>query len=255
MSGRGSERILALIEWMAKQTEPVALSQVVAALKLPKSSGLGLLRMLVDLGYAERTDDTHYRLVRLPGEITGPDAARGTLLRLLTPVINDAAASAGESGFLAVLEPNLTVLYLNKVMPDREIRYDRDISVPRQPHQVSSGLVLLKTLTDEEIQDYASSLPQEAGKSLVADVRATAARGYAITRLGVVEGASGVAAPVFGPTGEIVAALNIAGPALRMSRDIETFVEHAVSFAAQATEVLRQNDFRKMKTGTGTNKA
>lgn len=254
MSGRGAERILALIEWMATQTEAVSLAQVVAALGVPKSSGLGLLRMLVDLGYAERSGETHYRLIRLPGEISGPDAAHGTLLRLLTPVIEEAVVAAGESGFLAVLEPDMTVRYLNKVMPEREIRYDRDITVPRQPHQVSSGLVLLGRLSDAELDAYAASLPDddEMRADLASEVRATAARGHAVTRLGIVEGASGVAAPVFGPSGEIVAALNIAGPALRMSRDIETFIDHAVGFAAKATDILHQHDFRATRKGTNT---
>ena len=45
MTGRGSERILLLIEWLAEQTEPVTLSEAVTALDLPKSSALGLLRM------------------------------------------------------------------------------------------------------------------------------------------------------------------------------------------------------------------
>lgn len=249
MSGRGSERILALIEWLARQTEPVSLSQVVAALGVPKSSGLGLLRMLVDLGYAERVGDADYRLIRLPGEITGPDAARGTLLRLLSPVVEEAVLAAGESGFLAVLDPDMSVLYLSKVMPDREIRYDRDISVPRKPHQVSSGLVLLGALSDEDLETYANGLVRQdtsppTPEKLIADVRATAARGYAVTRQGVVEGASGVAAPIFGPSGDMVAALNIAGPALRLSQDIDIFVRHVVTFAAQATEVLSRNDFR-----------
>ena len=51
MSGRGAERILATIEWLADAARPVAFAEVVRALDLPKSSALALLRTLVAAGY------------------------------------------------------------------------------------------------------------------------------------------------------------------------------------------------------------
>ncbi|WP_424972758.1 hypothetical protein [Dinoroseobacter sp. S76] len=80
-------------------------------------------------------------------------------------------------------DPNLTILYFNKVLPNREIRYDIDTSVPRQAHQGSSGFVLLNTLIEEVIEERATALPQVAGRSLLPDVWATAAGRYAIARL------------------------------------------------------------------------
>lgn len=249
MSGRGAQRVLSLIEWLATCVEPVSLTETALALDMPKSSCLGLLRMLVDLGYVETTDPTHYRLVKLPGEFDAEGRTYGTLLRVLEPVVEEAVRASGESGFIAVLEPDFSVRYLTKMTPKREISYDRDITIPRQANQVSSGLVLLSGELHEALADYANSAAVAAtqshsGKALIAEVRATELRGYATTRQGVVEGAAGVSAPIFDHNGKMVAALNIAGPALRMSRDMDAFVRHVTQYAEKASQVLGSRKHR-----------
>lgn len=243
MSGRGAIRILSLIEWLATRVEPVSLTDAAQALDMPKSSCLGLLRALVDLGYVELTDPTHYCLVKLPGEYVAGTEAHGTLLRRLAPVVEEAVDVSGESAFIAVLEPNFNVRYLNKLSPQREIRYDRDITIPRQANQVSSGLVLLTGTTQDALAEYADRAEiaggtSPSGEALIAEVTTTRHRGYATTRQGVVEGAAGVSAPIFDRNGTVVAALNIAGPALRMSRDMDGFVRHVVALAEKASQAL-----------------
>ena len=52
MSGRGADRILELVEWLARQERARSLVDVVDALSLPKSSALMLLRTLVS-GYSK----------------------------------------------------------------------------------------------------------------------------------------------------------------------------------------------------------
>lgn len=221
MSGRGAERILQVIEWMATELRPVSFSEVVSALSLPKSSTLDLLRLLVEAGYVERLNDGWYRLVRLPGEPSADRQAWGTLLRHARVPLMEAVTKTGESGFIAVLGEGMNVLYISKVLPQREIRYDRDVTVARRPHQVSSGIILLGNLDEETLRDYAAA-ERKAGRysgtdnALVQDVRVAAANGVQVTRIGVVEGAGGMAAPIQNRDGVVLAALNIAGPAGRL---------------------------------------
>lgn len=252
MTGRGSERILLLIEWLAEQTEPVTLSEAVTALDLPKSSALGLLRMLVDLGYVQRMEAVRYRLIRLPGEAGAQRSAWGTLLRLVGDSVQTAVDEAGESGFIAVFDELGAVRYLNKVMPKREIRYDRDITVARQPHQVTSGMVLLGGLDDAALEAYARTAIAEGRLSQPAEafihgVRAVEARGHAVNPRGVVEGAAGVAAPIFDSDGHLVAALNIAGPADRFASNLDRIIDITRLRAKDATTALMRfrNDVRK----------
>ncbi len=243
MSGRGAERILLLLEWMARQEGAVSFSDAVAALELPKSSALGLLRMLVDLGYAAREDDGRYRLCRLPGEPDDAHQAWGTLARLTDAVLHTAVREAGESGFLAVLDEDDRVRYISKLMPEREIRYDRDITVSRRAHQVTSGIVLLTGLSADRLAAYAARAAEEAGnpdlrEAIFSKVEDARAAGHAVNLRGVVEGAAGVAAPVLDADGCVRAALNIAGPADRMAANIDQVIAVTCESAAQATAAL-----------------
>ena len=120
MSGRGAERILQVIEWMAASMQPVGFAEVVRALELPKSSTLDLLRILVEAGYIEKLGDGRYRILRFPGEPTPEARAWGTLLRHAQGPLRDAVDSTGESGFIAVLAEDLNVQYIAKLLPQRE---------------------------------------------------------------------------------------------------------------------------------------
>lgn len=226
MSGRGAERILQVVEWMAEELRPVGFAEVVHALSLPKSSTLDLLRILVEAGYAERLEDGRYRLLRLPGEPTLERRGWGTLLRHADGPLRKAVELSGESGFIAVLGDDMGVRYITKVLPKREIRYDRDVTVARRPHQVSSGMMLLGSLSPAALRAYAAA-ERKAGRydgtdeALAEYVRAAVASGVQITRVGIVEGAGGMAAPIYSREGTIIAALNIAGPAQRLGDAVE----------------------------------
>ncbi|MFV0490610.1 MAG: IclR family transcriptional regulator [Pseudorhodobacter sp.] len=223
MSGRGAERVLQLVEWLADQVNPVSLTDAVKSLSLPKSSALALLRILNDAGYVRRQDDGRYLLVRRPGEPTATGRGHGTLLRCADAYLRGAVEKSGESGFIATLDDDLGVQYIAKILPSREIRYDRNIDVPRRPHQVSSGIILLGGLTDAGLDAYitaevaAGRLVEAGAAQLRADIARARSTGIWLSRKGVVEGAGGMAAPIRNRDGEIVAAINIAGPSSRLS--------------------------------------
>lgn len=234
MSGRGAERILDLLEWLSARTEPAALADVAQTLELPKSSTLLLLRLLVERGYAERLADDRYRLVRLPGDRPEGREAWAILLRLAAPHLDRAVAESGESVFVAVLDGD-EIRYLNKLLPDREIRYDRNIGPTRIPHQVSSGVVLLARLPADELTAYCGRLGLHPGqrRDLRARIEAALREGFHFNPQGVVEGASGVAAPILDGSGRAVAALNISGPHPRVVANLPK-ITRAVLDGAQA---------------------
>ncbi len=239
-SGRGSERVLILLEWLAGRTRAVTLAEASAALDAPKSSVLNLLRMLVEMGYAEREGDSSYRLVRLPGEVSAGHVQSGTLLRRCEPAVRKAVAESRESGFIAVVD-GAYVRYLCKILPDREIRYDRNIEIPRRTVQVSSGIAILTGLSDASLTDEAARAEAEGlsdAPALVARVQQARAAGYALTKRGVVEGAAGVAAPILDAKGKVVGALNIAGPAERLAENLDDIIKIVRAGAAEASAAL-----------------
>ncbi|ESR27373.1 IclR family transcriptional regulator [Lutibaculum baratangense] len=252
MGGRGSERILDLIEWLAERTAPTGLSDAAQALEIPKSSALLLLRTLVARGYVAR-EGSGYRLVTLPGEHAhGGVLGWGTLLRLAEPFLETAVREAEESGFIAVLTPERRVHYLTKKLPQREIRYDRDISRDRIAHHVASGLVLLCDLPDDELEAHLAACEENEAERDAARERILQARreGYAVNLIGRIEGAGGVAAPIIGGDGRIVAAVNISGPKDRFSEHLDRSVSAVVEAARRASqELARRHATQKTALG------
>ncbi|NRP20406.1 Acetate operon repressor [Ensifer adhaerens] len=250
MSGRGAERILDLIEWLASRSDAVSLVETVQALALPKSSTLLLLRTLVDAGYVTRQADGRYLLIRLPGEPSETNSGWGTILRVAEPILRETVAAIEETGFIAVLTGDRQVRYLNKVLPMREIRYDRDIATQRVAHYVASGLMLLSGLADEDLEAYLRlSVPDEDDPGAIA-ARVSAARrqGYVANLHGRVEGAAGVAAPIRDPEGRIVAVVNMSGPRERIANNLSRVTEVTVEAARRASEALSRRMFKSEKS-------
>ncbi|MDH2327039.1 IclR family transcriptional regulator C-terminal domain-containing protein [Cereibacter sp. SYSU M97828] len=243
MSGRGVERILDLIEWFAATPGPVSLSQASAALALPKSSALQMLRTLTDRGYVLRDAAGHYSLIRLPGEITATGDSRGALLALAAPLIAKAVEDVGESGFLAVMEGR-EIRYLNKILPTREIRYDRDMSMMRPAHKVASGVVILANMAEREIEAFEATLAAEEKEALRAAMDAARRDGFFMNAHGVVEGAAGVAAAIFDAQGLVVGAVNISGPQGRMAEASERVCAAALATARAVTDEIRRRVIR-----------
>lgn len=233
MSGRGAERILDAVEWFATTMAPVTYTDFVHALDVPKSSALLLLRLLVDRGYVQRLPDNRYVLVRLPGETLDGGDTWGTLLRLADRHLREAVASVEESGFVAVLDKG-RIRYLNKLLPKREIRYDRDIVPTRIPHRVASGLVMLADFTPAELDRYLDEVeaPEPERNGILDAVGRARADGFYINIEGVVEGASGAAAPVRDARGKTVAAINISGPRDRFIANLDRIRDAVVSVGA-----------------------
>jgi len=252
VSGRGAERILDVIEWLAAQAAPVSLAEAVQALDLPKSSTLLLLRTLVERRYAERLSSGRYRLVRLPGEASAGRDARGTILRIAEPHLRAAVAESQETGFVAVLDAS-RIRYLNKLLPAREIRYDRDITHLRTAHHVASGMVLLAALPAADLAAYLAALPVgPAGDGEITESIDKARRdGYAVNLKGLVEGAAGVAAPIRDGDGRVVAAVNISGPKDRINANLDQIIDVVVKTARSISDDLRRRSISsKSKLGS-----
>lgn len=245
MSGRGVERMLDLLEWLGHTPGPNGLAAISTALDMPKSSTLLMLRSLTERGYLERLPEGDYLLRRLPGDITAGQNANGALLALSTPYLARAVEEAGESGFVAVLEGD-QIRYLNKLLPSREIRYDRDISKTRPAHKVASGIVLLAVGHDTDIADYAQRAALSPGEraALEKAIASARAEGVYLNLNGVVEGAAGAAAVIRDAKGHALGAINISGPQSRLAAN-SALVSDVVRETARAlSDELRQRGER-----------
>lgn len=232
-SSRGYERVLFLIEWLAKQVEPVSLSEVVSYFGWPKSTTHLLLQSLVEFGYLKQNEYQRYRLVRLPGEST-PDTIRwGALIGQSESFLQEAMQETGETVCLAVLTEDLMVKYINRILPEREIRYERDITKLRIPHLVASGLVLLSEMDASQLMRYREvhQISQSEYTALLSKLTEVKTRQYYMNREGTVEGAAGVASVIRARNEAVLGAINITGPKDRVLQQEQFIIDVAVRTA------------------------
>ena len=214
----------------------MTLRELQQATGLPPSTVQRLVTNLVAHGFLDRTED-HFRIgVRMAywGAAAGKDL---DVLAVVNPVLKELRDATGETAcfFRAHGEHRVCV-----AVAETHHALRREMSVGKiAPIAVgSTGRVLLAWNPALAEQVLTGELPQLT-ESTVTDraelrrlIKQTAADGYAITVGERVDGASGLAAPVFDSAADLVGAVMIQGPTLRMPYEqcvewVDVLVEHA----------------------------
>jgi DNA-binding IclR family transcriptional regulator len=148
--------------------------------------------------------------------------ARARLILLASPSLRQLRQKSEESAYLAVLAGD-EIQYLSKELSVREVRYDGSLALRRPVYCTASGLVMLAAAGVDAARSVLSRVERiphtphtvtdlDDLMKCIGRIRRT---GYAATYDGYIMGAAGVAAPVYGAAGEVVAALALGGPSSR----------------------------------------
>ncbi|WPB84647.1 IclR family transcriptional regulator [Sediminicoccus rosea] len=246
---RSVARVLELMGRLASAPEGLTLAALAGALDAPKTSLLGLLRGLAAEGYAVQ-QEARWRLgpeaVGLARAILAA-AGDGELVSTARPVLERLAEQMGETAMLAVLAPDRrAMVYADKVESRTALRFAATVGDARPIHCTASGRVMLAFLPPPWPAEFlrGARLPAYSPTS-VTDRRAlrrivaeTRAQGFAVTLGETTEGVAGIAAPVFGARGEVVAALMLAGPIARVEPRIPLLSRRVCEAAGQISRRL-----------------
>ncbi len=244
-SVKSASRVLDLLELFAVVSDPLGVSEVAKRLELPKSSAQALLLTLAGRGYLARSEAGY----ELPAELKvgWVGGIRTRLLGVAKVRMQRMVRESGESAFIGMMTSRGRVQFLAKAVSPREVRYDAALDHLRPAHSTSIGLVILAHMPENEaerwlkpsllvaVTPHSVTDPQKIRQTL----RATRKAGYVEVRDANVEGASGVSAPVFGPSGEVLAGLNLAAPSSRYAQCREALIRIVRKEAAAITKALR----------------
>jgi len=136
------------------------------------------------------------------------------------------AKETGETVSL-IIHVDLRGVCIEQVCPERELRYVNTLGRPVPLHAGASRKVLLAFLPKEIVESVLAAPLERITDHTVIDanqLRQQLAQirrsGYAISHGEHIEGVSGIAVPVWGPTGQVAASLSVAGPSTRVSERI-----------------------------------
>lgn len=235
------DRAAGLVATVVQADEPLSFADLQEACELAKSTTSRLLAALERTELLERDDNGCY----VAGPLFWLYAARqdpwDELTRLARPTMEQVGADTGETVNLAVTRGD-RVVQVGQV-DTRYMLGTRDWTQVEVPAHCSAlGKVLyahgclpvprgrLEQLTPRSVTD---------GDELRRQLAPVLRRGWAVTVDELEIGLSGVAVPVRGAGGEVVAALGVSGPTPRLEGRIEEFGQLLAERAEQLSALLR----------------
>ncbi len=218
------ERMMALLDELARHPEPVALKLLAQATKLHPSTAHRILTAMVNDQMVERVDQGNYRLgIRLL-ELGNLVKARISVREHALPFMRELHAAIGEAVNLSVRRDD-EIVYVERTSSGRALMRVVNIVGARAPlHITAVGKLFLMEDGAEGLRGYAerTKLPSHTRNSLTSVVALEKEfdkirkAGYALDAEEAELGVRCIAAGVRDDSGALVSGLSVSAPAERM---------------------------------------
>ena len=235
------DRAAQLVSTVVHADAPLTFADLQEASGLAKSTTSRMLTALERTGLVERDDSGSY----VAGSLFWLYAARHDpweeLVRLARPAMERLGEDTSETVHLSVTRGEKVVQVAQ--VDSRYLLGTRDwteIEVP--PHTSALGKVFYAwgaLPVPDETLDALTEDTLTTPESLRRDGIATRKRGWAVTHDELEVGLTGIAVPVQGPRGDVVAALGISGPTARLEDRLDELGRNLSSHAADLSGLLR----------------
>lgn len=240
-SVRSVERALQLVEAFARSRAPLSISDLAERLELPASTVHRLVQTLTSLGYVTQYPASkRYGVGRGLAELNRAMLLKYEYSQHVEAHLKRLVAETGETASLAALY-GVSAIYLNQVESPEPMKVTTPVGTLAPLHSSAVGKVFLADFQTELLEDtlrfadFEKSTPKTLtdraalGRELVS-VRK---QGYALDDEEFVPGARGIAAPLCGSSGAVVAAIGISGPAVRVTETRLADLAHLVLEVAE----------------------
>lgn len=241
-------RVPEVLMAVAAGTGGVAMAELAQDLKLPKTSLHRLLRTLEHGGFVVRAGGLYrpgpesFRLAAALAQ-AAPSTQFPACAR---PVLDVLAEKTGETVMLSVVSDKLTEsVYVEVIESPSPLRFAMRAGNRRPLFAVAAGKAILAFQSPEQQDRYlgeadfleftVETTRKDEMPALLRRVRETA---VVYDRNGIVDGASGVASPVFDQDGHVFSAVSIAGPTERMDARRGEFERSVVDAGERISRIL-----------------
>lgn len=244
---------LNVLQCLAASEQPLSLSQVARAAGINNATATRCCHTLARLGYITR--DANLRFHLAPTVLTlGYAAVRRLGWRQVAQQYMERLSQAiGETVNLSVLEGK-ELIYVGRINTARILTYDLEIGSRLPLHCTSMGKALLAFTPPSRLRALVGQLKFEPlthrtitrAEDYLAELARVRSQGYAINDEELSVGLRSVSAPVLDAQGWAIAALNIAVPTKRYTREqVErVLAREAVATARQISLALQAMDVR-----------
>lgn len=202
----------------------MTLTEIAASIGMSKSSVHQLLGTLLSRGFVQRSETNRYNIGIKAWEIGCVTDSMG-LSRTAGPHVAQLVRQISDGVSIGVLD-GAEMVCIQLVESPRAVRVHSNVGDRTPAHSVSSGLAMLATKDNETVRRLLpaklkvfTEVTPRTTEEVIAELTRVRARGYAFCRGAWRAEVGGVAVPVYGPHNHAVAALCVAAPAFRTTRD------------------------------------
>lgn len=238
MSVQSLDRAFDILEFLAREQQPVGLVEISKEVGLHKSTAHRLLTSLKDRGYIEKTETTNlYRLGLGFIELSSLYLNKVELKTEAEPYLRNLSQELGRTVYLAMLQDK-EVVYIDKYEQFNSLRKYSVIGRRRPLYSTSLGKALLFDRRAEEIRDILADVKLKRYtdttitnvETLIAEINASRERGFSRDNSEMDPGEQCIGAPVYDYRNSVIAAISVA-----WKGDFTTFDEEKVAALVKDT--------------------
>jgi len=225
------ERVSTIFDVMAQSAQGISLKELSAKVGLPKGTTHRLLSSLAYFGYVRQVSENKnyqlgFKLVELGNRLLDQLDLRGQT----RPFLIDLCKRTRETVHLVVLDQN-EALYIDKVESDEKpggLQMVSRVGSRMPMHCSSVGKVFLAQLSDQELDALIkkNGLKKRTANTITDTdklkhhLKVIRQKGFAVDDEENEKGIRCVGAPIFNQQGQVIAAISISGPTVRITKKI-----------------------------------
>ncbi|MDO8209557.1 IclR family transcriptional regulator [Conexibacter sp. CPCC 206217] len=209
-------RALGILELFGAQRPALTASEIANLSGLNRATAYRFCQTLLSLGYLEETRPRTFRPGLKAVSLAQAALAAHELPDLARPYLSELRDATGETVNMALLD-GAQIVYVSRLLNDSLLALRLFVGSRLPSTSSSMGRAMLAYLPDDEVERILDSGAVEAvtpktitdRRRLMAELRRTRNRGYALNDEEIVLGVRGIAAPVFGVSGRPIAGINV----------------------------------------------
>jgi len=241
------DRALDILEKIVYADKAIGITELSNSLGLHKSTVYRLLATLAYRGYVQQDyENPRYKVGIKLLEIGNIALDRLEIRKEIRPLLEELMTLSGETVHLGILDKG-EVVYIDKVESPQTIRMYSSIGKRAPVHCTGLGKALIAFLPPAEINNiiqqkglkgYTSNTITDKEEFLkhLYEIRL---KGYSMDNIEHEEGIRCVAGPIFDHRGEVVAAVSIASPVMRVTEEkVQEYIKLIKEYTKRMSSVL-----------------
>ncbi len=244
---RSLNRMLDILEYVSDSARPASLSDITGKTGLPKSTACRMVSTLEERGYVSRDRNSgKYRPGLKVLTIAGSMLNSLDIVQTAHPFLQELSRITSETVHLLACEGNSAV-YVDKIEYPNTIRLDSRVGKRVPLYCTAAGKTLLAHMDGGKIKEYLGKIElKDFTKNTITDpplimeeLARIRKKGFSVDNIEYEDNVRCVAAPVRNRPGDVIAAISISGPTIRVKqKDVPFLAEKIMESSGKISESL-----------------